>query len=248
MGEPVRAAVARLHLGHAALERGEDARAEALLEEVLVLFRRGGYQWAVSASLFGLGQAAANRGDLMAAAAYYAEGLALTGNQESVVAALIRTARLATAGRSALVATRLLGATVGLAETVGYVLSPPEQAHCHRTAADARASLGDANFGATWAAGQALTAEQAVAEAAEVLAAIGAPTAPCSVAGSPFGLTPRESEILTLLTEGRSNQAIADTLFISPRTAKNHVAHILAKLGVGSRAAAVAYALRHGLA
>ncbi|MBA3449901.1 MAG: response regulator transcription factor, partial [Chloroflexia bacterium] len=74
-----------------------------------------------------------------------------------------------------------------------------------------------------------------------------APTAPGTAAADAFGLTPREREVLTLLSEGRSNQAIADTLFISPRTAKNHVAHILAKLGVSSRAAAVAHALRLGL-
>jgi DNA-binding CsgD family transcriptional regulator len=147
-----------------------------------------------------------------------------------------------------LVATRLLGAAAALAETVNDPLTPAEQARCQDAVTEARASLGDTNFKAAWAAGQTLTAEQAAAEAAEILAAMGAPSAPSSVGNNPFGLTPRESEILALLAEGRSNQAIADTLFISPRTAKNHVAHILAKLGVGSRAAAVAYALRHGLA
>jgi predicted ATPase/DNA-binding CsgD family transcriptional regulator len=248
MGEPVRAAVARLHLGQAYLERGDGARAEALLEDVLGLFRHGGYQWAASASLFGLGQAAMDRGDSTAAAVYYAEGLALVGNQEGLVSALLRTASLAAGGGSALVATRLLGAAAALAETVGYVLRPPEQARRHDVADAARAVLGDANFEAAWAAGQTLTAEGAVAEAAEILATMSAPTRPSAAAGSAFGLTPREREVLTLLTGGRSNQEIADVLFISPRTAKNHVASILAKLGVGSRAAATAFALRQGLA
>jgi DNA-binding CsgD family transcriptional regulator len=214
---------------------------------VLGRFRRGGYEWAVPTTLLGLGEAAVNRGDVTAAAAYYAESLALARNREDLVSTLVRTARLA-AGGKALAATRLLGAAAALAETVNDPLTPAEQARCQDAVAEARAYLGDTNFKAAWTAGQTLTAEQAGAEAAEMLADLGAQTVPSIGANSPFGLTPRESEILTLLAEGRSNQAIADALFISPRTAKNHVAHILAKLGVGSRAAAVAYALRQGLA
>ena len=51
-----------------------------------------------------------------------------------------------------------------------------------------------------------------------------------------------------MLASGRSNQDIADALFLSLGTVKVHVTHILAKLGVKSRAAATDYAHRHGLA
>ena len=61
-------------------------------------------------------------------------------------------------------------------------------------------------------------------------------------------LTSRELVVLRLLADGRSNQHIADSLFISQRTVANHVANIMAKLDVPSRTAAVAYAVRHGLA
>lgn len=61
-------------------------------------------------------------------------------------------------------------------------------------------------------------------------------------------LTQREIEVLKLLAEGRSTPEMAEMLFISPRTVGTHVANLLAKLGVDSRAAAVSYAFRHNLA
>ena len=62
-----------------------------------------------------------------------------------------------------------------------------------------------------------------------------------------FGLTEREREILVLLAAGRSNPQIAETLFISPKTASVHVSNILAKLGVDSRVEAAAVAHRLGV-
>ena len=61
------------------------------------------------------------------------------------------------------------------------------------------------------------------------------------------GLTARELEVLRLVSEGRSNQQIAETLFISRKTASVHVSHILAKLGVHTRVEAAAAAHRLGL-
>jgi DNA-binding NarL/FixJ family response regulator len=54
----------------------------------------------------------------------------------------------------------------------------------------------------------------------------------------PFGLTPRELEVLALVADGRTNRQIAAALFISDKTASVHVSHILAKLGVANRAEA----------
>jgi DNA-binding NarL/FixJ family response regulator len=61
------------------------------------------------------------------------------------------------------------------------------------------------------------------------------------------GLTARELEVLRLVAAGRSNQQIAEALYISRKTASVHVSHILAKLGVRTRVEAAAVAHRLGL-
>jgi predicted ATPase/DNA-binding CsgD family transcriptional regulator len=63
----------------------------------------------------------------------------------------------------------------------------------------------------------------------------------------PFGLTPRERQVLTLVSEGRTNREIGDTLFMAEKTASVHVSRILSKLGVRSRTEAAAVAHRLGL-
>jgi len=60
-------------------------------------------------------------------------------------------------------------------------------------------------------------------------------------------LSPRELEVLRLAAEGRSGPEIARHLVVSPSTVKTHFEHIYAKLGVGDRAGAVAYAMRAGM-
>ncbi len=61
-------------------------------------------------------------------------------------------------------------------------------------------------------------------------------------------LTPREREVLQLVGEGKSNQEIADILFIGIKTVKTHVSHILQKLDLEDRTQMAVYAHRFGLA
>ncbi len=64
----------------------------------------------------------------------------------------------------------------------------------------------------------------------------------------PFAvLSPRETDILRLLAQGMENSEIARELSISPRTAKNHISSVLAKLGMSNRVQAAIYAVRHGV-
>lgn len=60
-------------------------------------------------------------------------------------------------------------------------------------------------------------------------------------------ITPREKEVLQLVAQGATNKEIASQLFIAENTVKNHLRNILAKLHLGNRVQAAAYALREGL-
>ncbi|MFC7495208.1 MULTISPECIES: ATP-binding protein [unclassified Nocardioides] len=77
------------------------------------------------------------------------------------------------------------------------------------------------------------------------LKAIG--SAPARAEAGPDALTPRETEILTLVADGRSNGEIGKQLFISAKTVSVHVSNILAKLDAAGRTEAAAIARRRGL-
>jgi DNA-binding CsgD family transcriptional regulator len=65
--------------------------------------------------------------------------------------------------------------------------------------------------------------------------------------GDPFGLTPRERQVLALLAEGATNRQIGSALYMAEKTASVHVSRILSKLGVNTRTQAAAVAHRQNL-
>src|SRR5262249_44002561 len=99
------------------------------------------------------------------------------------------------------------------------------------------------------ATGGALPIEEAIEEAlaatADPFAAASGEVGEAAVAAR---LTPRERDVLRLLAEGRSGREIAAALSLSTRTVGRQLTHLPDKLGVESRTAAAAFALRHGLA
>jgi DNA-binding NarL/FixJ family response regulator len=72
-------------------------------------------------------------------------------------------------------------------------------------------------------------------------------TAKAAVKRTSEELTKRESEVLELVAQGRSNKEIAEELFISVKTVETHKTHILEKLGLKNTAALVKYAIKHNI-
>jgi DNA-binding NarL/FixJ family response regulator len=107
-----------------------------------------------------------------------------------------------------------------------------------------RAEIGRAVLAA--AAGQAVL-DPAVQQRL-LLAAARAPAAQPDQDHDPDELTPRESDVLRLIAEGKSNREIARALYVSEATVKTHVNRIFAKTGSRDRTQAIRYAYTHGYA
>lgn len=101
---------------------------------------------------------------------------------------------------------------------------------------------------ARWAAtGAALDLAEAAAYAVHQIALARSALAAAARHGGPDGLTARETQVLGLVAEGVTTREISERLFISAKTADNHIQHIYTKLGVTNRAAATRWAMEHGL-
>ncbi|HEY1293217.1 MAG TPA: response regulator transcription factor, partial [Chloroflexota bacterium] len=111
----------------------------------------------------------------------------------------------------------------------------------------ARHALGEVEFVQEWTAGRAMLRSDAIRAALETMSTPPAPVTSMH-ADSPGRLTSRELEVLRLVAQGQTNREIAEVLVLSPRTVKRHVENIFDKLGVSSRAAATAFALRREVA
>ncbi len=95
------------------------------------------------------------------------------------------------------------------------------------------------------ASGQSLLDPNMTKQATSRLTSIASGGMPSQTPGDE--LTEREREVLALVARGYTNKQIADTLIMSEKTARNHVSHILEKLGLSRRSEAAAFAVEHKL-
>ena len=179
-----------------------------------------------------------NSDDHEAAAEFLREGLALNrevGSWEYVAYSL---EGLAGARGEGVRSARLFGAAERLREDIAAPLPPVDRAGYERSMVASRAQLDGATWEAAWKQGRAMSTEEAVEHAlSEQEPHPSRPLVPEEVTPGEAtdDLTRREQEIALLVARGLTNRQISKELAISERTAANHVAKILKKLGLRSR-------------
>ena len=165
MNDPRARALVASALGDVARCQGDYDRAEAVYQESLALQRALGNQADVSAGLHNLGYVALGQGKIDVAAALQRESLLShrdQGNPPGVVEGLTGLAAVAVAQGRLERAARLFGAAEALREQVQSMVWPAERFEWNKHVAELRAHLDAAALTTAWAAGRAMTAEQAV--------------------------------------------------------------------------------------
>jgi excisionase family DNA binding protein len=251
LGDAVGIAQLTANLGELAAAQGRHKLAITRLEQALTKWRDVGDRVGATRAQVYLGQALLARGELARAEAALLDALAAIGDvgYEQILPAAMRTvAHLAARRGAAADAARWLGAEDRVRTIQGRALPAAGRAGHEQTIAEVRALLGEAAFRAAWDAGRAdptgLVAAALAVHGEAVSAAIRSNSERHAGISA---LSPRERDVLRLLAEGKSDRQIGEALFITRRTASKHVSSILTKLGVDTRAGAVAAALRGGL-
>jgi tetratricopeptide (TPR) repeat protein len=161
-------AAALLNMGEQDRLAGDGARAEPRYAESLAAFRAIGDSWGIAAALTNLGDIARDRGELARARGLYAEAATLylrTHHWQELGTSLAGLAAVAAAAGRDEVAVRLVGAVDALCEAVGDFLWEAKRADFDRAVATVRARLAAPAFAAAYAAGRALSPDDATAEA-----------------------------------------------------------------------------------
>ncbi len=240
-----------------ALRQGDITSARTQIEKSLLLYREIGQRRALAESLAILACISLSQGERTEARVLYDESqeIAKELNHMWLIAVCLE-GRAGVAAQEAQFtwAVQLWGAADALRETIRISIPRVERTEYERSIATARTHLGEKDFAAAWEAGRRMTPEQVIIVQGN---AIDAPiVAPATHASStypvtsmyPAGLTAREVEVLRLVAMGLTSGEIALELKISEKTVGHHLTHIFNKTGSENRAAATAFAIRHGLA
>jgi hypothetical protein len=170
LGDRAGEGVTLIHLSYMPFREGDPATARTLLEESLGIFRELGHTWGIAASAGSVAGVALDQRDYQTACDRYREALTswrelghsgeFAGAMEGLAVALASVAQPERA-------LRLAASAAAWRDTTGNPRSPEAQARVDSALEQARGALDDATQSAVWAAGQAMTLEQAVTEALE---------------------------------------------------------------------------------
>jgi predicted ATPase/DNA-binding CsgD family transcriptional regulator len=242
VGDTQNLARALTNLSGEADREGDIARALSLLDESITVSRTSGDDDTLALALLGKSVSFAATQHSQGAVRFARESLALyRGLREpwGIQQCLMQLATLAQMVGAHERAVRLFASAKALGDKHGIVIDPLLATNAQQDLAQTRAILGDSRVDALWAAQLRVSIEDVIDRALT--------DDDLQPQVAKHNLSPRELDVLRLLVDGRSNQEMAAELFISPRTVESHVANILGKLSLDSRAAAAVYAVRHGL-
>jgi predicted ATPase/DNA-binding CsgD family transcriptional regulator len=236
------------YLATVAIGQGDLETAAVRAEVALRFSDESGFARGRAAAEYNLAEIARLRGDLERAADLFGASLVTArrqGEAWATIECLVGLAAVAAARRRFAEAGRLFGAAEAVAQRMGVDLVT---AHGETAAPTEvlRVSFAMPKFAAAREDGRKLGLDDVIAGSGSRTASV-PPALEQAAVVDRHGLTEREFDVLRELARGRSNREIADALQINVLTVKTHVANILAKYSVNSRAAATAYAHRHRL-
>jgi len=228
-------------IGEMAVEDGDSGKGQALLEQARAVALSIDDKHGVAQANHGLGRLARAGGDIEEAGSLHVAALDLQrqiGDAPGIASSLEAVAGLtAAAGRHA-AAARLFGAATAMRDSGGYARAPSECLGYRADVVRAREGLSPSEVEAAFAQGAGLSTDAVIGEATKRRGRRR------SAGHGWASLTPSERQVAALAAEGLTNAQIAERLFIAPTTAKNHLAHIFAKLGIARRSELVGEVLR----
>ncbi len=236
-------------LGGVLRDQGDLDRGQQFIEQSLAESRAINCEDGAAVALYFLAGLTRLRGDAVLATKQAVEGLVLQHRQNNdalgapLAGCVELLGGLATMQGQPERSARLFSAAAAVRQNAGVPMPPILRAVYERDLATARGQLGTKRFEAAWAVGARMTVGKVVEYSSEALY-----DAPQLRARASDILSQRERDVVALLARGYTNRQIAEELVISGRTADGHVAHILAKLGLATRAQAAVWAVEHQLA
>lgn len=245
---PIAAATILAEIGSIQLLSGETSSAIIAIDEALAMHREIGASWSFVIALGERAHAAWLQRQPEIAAACYAEGIAmaeLLGDLRTCLEMVAGMSGVALSFGQPARAARLLGAVSAVRDASGIRTSGSRKL-LERIRNETRAALTETAFEEAWRAGRALSLAAARADALALAVESAIPIPPMR-RSRPFRLTPREIDVIRLLAQGMSDREIAEMLTIGSRTVQTHVGNAFAKMGVNTRAEAVAVAVRSGV-